>query len=134
KRWYPRTSKNKKTMVATMTHIEAHERLIAKVLERCKKSHGSLIQQEGREQRTSPSAHYHISKYAKCSHDIFAWLGKLDNDEAIENFIPGLKDHLLARLRSLDYSGDEHSFSDDDRNQVTFANNQLHEHSVLRVN
>ncbi|KAG0703308.1 hypothetical protein DFH29DRAFT_998600 [Suillus ampliporus] len=80
------------------------------------------------------ASHYHISKYAKCSYDIFAWLGKLDNDAAIDNFIPRLKDHLLARLRSLDYSGDEHSFSDDDRNQVTFTNNQLHEHSVLRVN
>lgn len=34
----------------------------------------------------------------------------------------------------MDYSGDEHNFSDEDRNQVTIVNNRLHEHSVLRIN
>jgi hypothetical protein len=52
----------------------------------------------------------------------------------LQNFIPRLKNHLLARLRGMDYSGDEDNFSDEDRNQVFLANNRLHEHSVLRVN
>ncbi|KAG1864616.1 hypothetical protein C8R48DRAFT_656144 [Suillus tomentosus] len=132
KRWYPRTSKNKKTMVATMTRLEARERLVAKVLNQRQKTLASVTQQEVRK-RTSPSAHYHISKYPKCSHDIFAWVGEHD-DPAIKDFIPRLKDHLLARLRGIDYSGDEHNFSDEDRNQVIIVNNQLREHSVLRIN
>jgi hypothetical protein len=45
-----------------------------------------------------------------------------------------LKDHLLARLQGLDYSGDEHEFTDEDREQIIFANNRIHEHGVLRVN
>jgi len=32
------------------------------------------------------------------------------------------------------YSGDEHNFSDEDRNQVTIVNNRLHEHSILQIN
>ncbi|KAG2078318.1 hypothetical protein BDR04DRAFT_998991, partial [Suillus decipiens] len=38
------------------------------------------------------------------------------------------------RLRGLDYSGDEEEFSDEDRSQVILANNQLYEHSILRIN
>jgi hypothetical protein len=45
-----------------------------------------------------------------------------------------LKDHLLARLRGLDYSGDEHAFSDAERDLIIFANNKVHEHSILRIN
>lgn len=40
----------------------------------------------------------------------------------------------MGRIRSIDYSGDEQEFSDDDRNQIVLANNQLFEHSVLRIN
>jgi hypothetical protein len=45
-----------------------------------------------------------------------------------------LKDHLLAQLRGLDYSGNEHTFSDAERDLVIFANNKVHEHSILQVN
>lgn len=34
----------------------------------------------------------------------------------------------------MDYSGDEHDFSDEDRNQVIIVNNQLREHSILQIN
>ncbi|KIK44191.1 hypothetical protein CY34DRAFT_80436, partial [Suillus luteus UH-Slu-Lm8-n1] len=50
------------------------------------------------------------------------------------NFIPQLKDHLLARLRGIEYSGDKHNFTDEDRDQILFANNKLHEHGILQVN
>ncbi|KAG0695611.1 hypothetical protein DFH29DRAFT_813989, partial [Suillus ampliporus] len=90
---------------------------------------------------TSPAAHYHISKYPKLSYDITAWLGKYglllfvrSINMILKDFIPRLKNHLLARLRGLEYSGDEDEFSDGDRSQVIFANNQLFEHSVLHIN
>ncbi|KAG2064174.1 hypothetical protein BDR04DRAFT_962928, partial [Suillus decipiens] len=50
------------------------------------------------------------------------------------NFILQLKDHLLAHLQGIEYSGDKHDFTDEDHDQVIFANNQLHKHSVLQVN
>jgi len=51
-----------------------------------------------------------------------------------QNFIPRLKDHLLARLRGLAYNGDEYDFSDEDRSCIVINNNQFFEHSFLRVN
>jgi hypothetical protein len=40
----------------------------------------------------------------------------------------------LARLHGLEYSGDEDEFSDEDRSQIILANNQLFEHTILRIN
>ena len=51
-----------------------------------------------------------------------------------KNFLPRLKDHLLARLRNIAYSGDEHDFSDEDRNSVLITDNKIFEHSILRIN
>ncbi|KAG2078839.1 hypothetical protein BDR04DRAFT_997875, partial [Suillus decipiens] len=50
------------------------------------------------------------------------------------NFIPCLKDYLSGQIHSIDYSGDEQEFSDDERSQVVLANNQLFEHSILWIN
>ncbi|KAG2033983.1 hypothetical protein BDR03DRAFT_935455 [Suillus americanus] len=86
-------------------------------------------------QCTSPSDHYHISKYPKTSSDLTAWLSKLDSDDpAKKNFIPQLKDHLLARLQGIEYLGDEHDFTNEDWDLVIFANNQIHKHGVLQAN
>jgi len=51
-----------------------------------------------------------------------------------QDFIPKLKDHLLGRLLDQDYDGDEHVFSDEDRNTVRIVNNRLYSAKVLRVN
>ncbi|KAG2038107.1 hypothetical protein BDR03DRAFT_862394, partial [Suillus americanus] len=83
-------------------------------------------------QQTSPSDHYHIAKHPRASSDLTSWLTDIkDDDSAKKNFIPHLKDHLLARLCSLDYSGNEHSFSDVEQDLIVFANNKIHEHSIL---
>jgi len=51
-----------------------------------------------------------------------------------QDFIPRLKDHLLARIRGIEYTGDEFDFTDEDRDQISIANNKMYEHSVLRIN
>ncbi|KAG1888369.1 hypothetical protein F4604DRAFT_1506880, partial [Suillus subluteus] len=130
--WYPRTPKNQ-TMIATMTRLKARERIIAKINKRREEIAHPAMQQTPRE-RTSPALHYHISKYARISYDITAWLSELTGDPAVKDFIPHLKDHLLGRIRGIDYAGDEQEFSDDNRSQVVLANNQLCEHSVLWIN
>jgi hypothetical protein len=48
--------------------------------------------------------------------------------------LPRLKDHLLGRLLGLGYDGDEHTFTDKDRHTVSFVNNRLYQHKVIRVN
>ncbi|KIM53016.1 hypothetical protein SCLCIDRAFT_93152, partial [Scleroderma citrinum Foug A] len=45
-----------------------------------------------------------------------------------------LKDHLLAHLRNLPYSGDEHEFTDLDQDCVLIKDDNLYEHATLRVN
>ncbi|KAG2744431.1 hypothetical protein P692DRAFT_20878210 [Suillus brevipes Sb2] len=85
-------------------------------------------------ERSSPTAHYHMSKYPKASYDMTSWLSDLEGDPAIKDFIPRLKNHLFARLRGLEYSGDEDEFSDEDRSQIILANNQLFKHTILRIN
>jgi hypothetical protein len=52
----------------------------------------------------------------------------------LQNFVLKLKDHLLGRLLGLEYDGDEHNFSDADRNTVHIMNNRIYSVKVLRVN
>ncbi|THG93150.1 hypothetical protein EW026_g8010 [Hermanssonia centrifuga] len=52
----------------------------------------------------------------------------------IQNFIPGLKDHLLSRLSGKDYNGDEQEYSDEERRALLFVDNRIYRHKVVRVN
>jgi hypothetical protein len=45
-----------------------------------------------------------------------------------------LRDHLLARLLGLEYNGDEHNFSDEQRGSITIAKNRMYLHSTFRLN
>jgi len=69
-----------------MTHLEARERLITRINQRHQDNLGPLMQEE-QYRRTSPAEHYHMSKYPKCSYDVFAWLGELKDDPAIKGSI-----------------------------------------------
>jgi hypothetical protein len=51
-----------------------------------------------------------------------------------QNFVSKLKDHLLSRLLSLEYDGDEYAFTDADRNTVRIMDNRIYSSKVLRVN
>ncbi|KAF8556416.1 hypothetical protein OG21DRAFT_1437003 [Imleria badia] len=52
----------------------------------------------------------------------------------LENFIPRLKDHALARIQGLAYNGDEYDFTDEDRDCIVFENNKIYNHPLLCVN
>jgi hypothetical protein len=45
-----------------------------------------------------------------------------------------LKDHLLARYNNVPYDGDEHAFSDADRQTMVFLGDRMYSHNVLRIN
>lgn len=68
-------------MVTTMTHLEAREWVIAQI----NQQHKELLKAPSiPHERTSPAAHYHISKYPKASYDMTAWLGDLIEDPAVK--------------------------------------------------
>ncbi|KIJ11124.1 hypothetical protein PAXINDRAFT_15944 [Paxillus involutus ATCC 200175] len=135
KRRFPRSGKKKGTMVTSMANQEAIERFIRKVnAARVTLAPGQDILHSTRCSRTSPSEHYHIAASSRQGHDLTVWLGDRRNDPAVENFIPQLKDHFLARLRGMAYNGDEYDFSDQDRDCILFHDNKFFEHSVLQIN
>lgn len=53
---------------------------------------------------------------------------------SLQNFVLKLKDHILARLLGSNYCGDEFAFSDEDRGSVSFVNNLIYRHKVIRIN
>jgi hypothetical protein len=52
----------------------------------------------------------------------------------VQDFVPWLKNHLLARLLKIDYNGDETDFKPEERNSFIFVNNRIYRHKVFRVN
>jgi hypothetical protein len=51
-----------------------------------------------------------------------------------QDFIPRLKNHLLACYNDIPYDGDEHAFSDKEQDSISFVSNHMYEHGVLQVN
>jgi hypothetical protein len=63
-----------------MTRIETWERLLGKIV----KAQSTVASREAdagsqhpQREHTSPANHYHISKYARTSHDLTEWLSEL---------------------------------------------------------
>jgi len=101
---------------------------------------------------TDPAMHHHISDSKRHSQDAFSFCRKFPADPAtkvsifsrmqktlidylpLQDFIPRLKDHLLARLLHRPFDGDEEEFSDSDRNTVRIVDNRIYSAKVLRVN
>ena len=57
--------------------------------------------------------------------------GIANNDQ---DFIPRLKDHLLAHQNNLPYDGNKHAFSDEERDSITFVGNHMYMHDVICIN
>ncbi|KAI0063164.1 hypothetical protein BV25DRAFT_453896, partial [Artomyces pyxidatus] len=147
KRRYARTSKNKFT--PQLAKLEVRERLIAKINirigqhikkdqvkeKRRKRKAAAAIARSGDPLPfTDPKAHFHIAESTRNGVDITAWLSENRDDPAVKDFLPRLQDHILGRLQGREYDGDEHEFTDADRNTVLFVNNKMYMHSVIRVN
>ncbi|GBE82229.1 hypothetical protein SCP_0406120 [Sparassis crispa] len=84
--------------------------------------------------RTFPKVHYHMSKSQRFCEDITSFVIRNKGDPAFKMFMPSLKDHLLARLTGCAYNGDEDMFTDKERDQISFLDNKLFRHKVLRIN
>ncbi|KAI5993853.1 hypothetical protein EDD15DRAFT_2262737 [Pisolithus albus] len=90
---------------------------------------------EEREESVPLTKHYHLSHSFHNAVSLPAFLNDHSGDPAIKDFIPNLKDHLLARLRRLEYDGDEWIFASDERHSVQFVNlNHVSMPKQLQVN
>ena len=48
--------------------------------------------------------------------------------------MPKLKDHLLGRLLDHKFDGDDHDFSEQERNSIRIQNNTIYQHGTVRIN
>jgi hypothetical protein len=102
--------------------------------------------------KTLPTIHYHVSESRRHAENLTRWLSENNDDPALkvchnlsnilhssqmqilQNFLPDLKDHILSRLLGHSFDGDEHEYSDEDRNAVHFVNNRIYQHKVIQIN
>jgi hypothetical protein len=101
---------------------------------------------------SDPQSHYHISTSTHYHVNIYKWLAQHEADptlnvscliyvelgsanfDAHQNFLPRLKDHLLSRLRGLEYDGDKREFTSAERSTVILMHEKIFRHKVLHVN
>ncbi|KAG2032650.1 hypothetical protein BDR03DRAFT_935890 [Suillus americanus] len=78
--------------------------------------------------------HHYIPKL-NCNNPIhiFTFLHEHGDDPAVVAFIPKLKDHILYRLRQLDVSHCDHTFTDDEHNSVIISDNRLYSVQTMQV-
>jgi len=78
---------------------------------------------------------YQLSNSRKDPVNIYTYVCENQHDPAFTGFIPKLKDHLLGRLLNRDYSGDTYGeFSDEERNTVRIAGEQIYRCKTIRIN
>ncbi|THG92874.1 hypothetical protein EW026_g8186 [Hermanssonia centrifuga] len=83
---------------------------------------------------TPPDKHYHISQSNRFHKDVTDWLSSNNNDPALKDFVPRLKDHLLARLSGDEYDGDEREYTNAERRALILVDNRIYQHKVIRIN
>ncbi|KAK7024548.1 hypothetical protein VNI00_016223 [Paramarasmius palmivorus] len=80
-----------------------------------------------------PELHHQISNRRDTVIHLRPWLQENASEPTKKNFVPKLKDHLLARLsRSLTAS--EGNFTDSDRNKVVILGNKIYSVKTMRIN
>lgn len=94
--------------------------------------------------------HHYISKLSRNNPiNIFIFLQQYDADPAVavgvtlrivrhsydlsQGFIPKLKDHILYRLRRLDISYCDYTFTDDERNMVIIPDSKIYSVQTMQV-
>ncbi|KAF8992498.1 hypothetical protein BDQ17DRAFT_1253858, partial [Cyathus striatus] len=82
----------------------------------------------------SPEKHYQMSNDICHPIPIANYLHEHQNDLTMKEFLPHLKDHLLARILNQEYDGDETPFSKEERAKLKFHKHEIYQHKVLRVN
>ncbi|KIK34857.1 hypothetical protein CY34DRAFT_17433 [Suillus luteus UH-Slu-Lm8-n1] len=130
KAFYPLTSK-----LDTPAQLAKHERR-RRVLRRA--AEGGVSSSSNQSAANAPPSisfemHHYIAPTRNNAVNIFAFLREHDRDPAIKNFVPKLRDHILYRLRELDISYCDHTFTDEERNSVIIPNNTIYSVHTMQV-
>ncbi|KAG6825293.1 hypothetical protein H0H92_004131, partial [Tricholoma furcatifolium] len=80
----------------------------------------------------SPDQHHIISTDVRHGLFIPDWLAENEDDPALNNFLPKLKDHCLAQILHDDYDGDILKYSAEQQSQVHIVANKLYRHKRMR--
>ncbi|KAJ3542003.1 hypothetical protein NM688_g6018 [Phlebia brevispora] len=84
--------------------------------------------------KTRFNAHHHIADSQRYHEDIFKLNDTNSEDPALRNFVSDLKDHFLARILGMEFNGEEHEFTDEQRVHINVVNDRIYRHQILRVN
>jgi hypothetical protein len=147
KAFYPLTSK-----LDTPAQLAKHERR-RRVLRRVAQTgHCSHTSEQPVDLPAVIKDHHYIPKLSRNNPlHIFRFLQEHDNDPAVavgltilvvhlahdnlnlQAFLPKLRDHILYRLRKLDVTYCDHTFTDDERNSVIIFENRLYSVQTMQV-
>ncbi|KAG6824136.1 hypothetical protein H0H92_007879 [Tricholoma furcatifolium] len=82
----------------------------------------------------TPEQHHIISSDVHHGLFITDWLSNNENDPALKDFLPKLKDHCLAQILNDDYDGDGTlKYSVTQRSQVHIVNNKIYRHKRMQI-
>ncbi|KIK34293.1 hypothetical protein CY34DRAFT_98289, partial [Suillus luteus UH-Slu-Lm8-n1] len=130
--FYPLTNK-----LDTPAQLAKHERR-RRVLRRVAEAGGSAPSSSNQSPADTPPSglsemHHYISHSQNNPVGIFTFLRENNGNPAVKNFIPKLRDHILYRLRGLDVSYCDHTFTDNERNTVIIPNNIIFSVQTMQV-
>ncbi|KAH9004426.1 hypothetical protein EDB84DRAFT_1573164 [Lactarius hengduanensis] len=81
-----------------------------------------------------PQQRYQLPERSRHIVMLDVFLRENRRDPAVKDFLPRLRDHLLACILHREYDGDDSPFSDAQRAEVQFRGRKLYQHKVLRIN
>ncbi len=98
-----------------------------------------------------PDAHHYIADSQRSPSDLLAWVHEKKGHPGVkvrspchcacdgtlmnhQEFIPRLKNHILARQTKLPHFGEEYAFTNAELRQVEITPNRIYEHLAIRVN
>ncbi|KAG1901203.1 uncharacterized protein F5891DRAFT_1187899 [Suillus fuscotomentosus] len=130
KAFYPLTSK-----VDTPAQLAKHEhrrRVLRRVAEA---ANISSNQQSPADSHASSlfQDHHFIADNHNDPVSLFTFLREHDGNPATKHFIPKLKDHLLYRLKKLDVTHCDRTFTDNEQNSLIIPNNTIYSIQTMQI-
>ncbi|KAG2055212.1 hypothetical protein BDR06DRAFT_982073 [Suillus hirtellus] len=122
KAFYPLTSK-----VDTLAQLAKHEHRPAGI---------SSSNQQSPADTHAPSLsndHHFITINGNNPVSLFTFLQEHNSDPATKDFIPKLKDHLLYRLKKLDVTHCDRTFTDEEQNSLIIPNNTIYSVQTMQI-
>ncbi|KAG8945266.1 hypothetical protein FRC04_001106 [Tulasnella sp. 424] len=83
---------------------------------------------------TQPTLSYQIAESSRHWVHLGDLMRENPNEPALRNFIENLKNHIIGRLRSRPFDGEETDYGASERDNLVIKDNVLHQHAYLRIN